>query len=60
MANDKTKKDWLDSKETRQLLGISSCELSHVREDGKLHYRKEGNAYRYLGCDVRKSAKEKH
>lgn len=44
--------DWLDSKEARKKLNVSACDLSHVREAGKLRYRKEGNAYHYLKEDL--------
>lgn len=45
--------DWLNSKEARKELKVSGCDLSHIRESGKLRYRKDGNAYRYLKKDVR-------
>jgi hypothetical protein len=58
MASETTKDEWLDSRETLEQLGISSCQLSHIRENGKLRYLKEGNAYRYLKNDVRKGPSE--
>lgn len=39
---------WLTSKETQKLLKISSCELMHLRESGKLKFKKQGNTYYYL------------
>ena len=39
---------WYRSQEACKILGVSSCELSHLREQSKLHYRKEGNAFLYL------------
>lgn len=53
--------DWLDSKEARKELKASACDLSHIREAGKVRYRKDGNAYRYLKKDVQnhKKAREK-
>lgn len=39
---------WLTSKETQKLLKISGCELMHLRECGKLKFKKQGNAYYYL------------
>jgi hypothetical protein len=53
--------DWLDSKEARKELKVSACDLSHMREAGKLRFRKDRNAYRYLKKDVRdlNKAKEK-
>ncbi|TKB79635.1 MAG: hypothetical protein E8D45_03740 [Nitrospira sp.] len=44
--------NWLDSKEARKELKVSACDLSHIREAGKLRYRKDGNAYGYLKEDV--------
>ena len=44
--------DWLNSKEACEKLKISSCDLSHIRENGKLQYKKEGNAFRYSKKDV--------
>jgi hypothetical protein len=53
--------DWLDSKEARKQLKVSACDLSHIREAGKLRFRKDRNAYRYLKKDVQdlNKAKEK-
>ena len=39
--------DWLSSKEIRTHLKISGCELMHLREKGKLEFKKIGNAYFY-------------
>ena len=38
---------YLNSKETRKKLKISSCELMHIREEGKIEFIKKGNAYYY-------------
>lgn len=38
---------YLNSKDTKKKLKISSCELMHLRELGKLKYNKKGNAYFY-------------
>lgn len=46
--------DWLDSKEARMELEVSACDLSHIREAGKLRYRKEGKAFRYSKSDIQK------
>lgn len=40
-------KQYLSSKETMKSLKVSSCELMHLREAGKLKYVKRGNAYFY-------------
>ena len=42
----------LTSMEVRELLGISSCELMHLREAGELSAIRKGNAYLYAAADV--------
>jgi hypothetical protein len=44
--------NWLKSKEVEKELKISSCDLMHIREKGKLTFKKAGNAYLYLRKDV--------
>jgi len=44
--------EWLSSGETRKKLRISSCELMHLREAGKLRFKKEGNAFLYSSQDA--------
>ncbi|MCC5452871.1 hypothetical protein LMJ53_14175 [Rheinheimera sp. UJ51] len=39
---------WLTSKQTKQVLKISDCQLMHLRLARKLHFRKEGNKFMYL------------
>lgn len=39
--------EWMSSKETKNALKVSSCELMHLRVAGKLPYKKQGNAYFY-------------
>jgi len=41
------KEKWLSSKETKKILKISDCHLSHLRNDGKLVFMKKGNAFMY-------------
>lgn len=38
---------WLSSKEAQKALKVDSCELMHFRLEGKLRFRKNGNAYLY-------------
>ncbi|WP_408033115.1 hypothetical protein [Tenacibaculum xiamenense] len=38
---------FLNSKETRKKLKISSCQLMHLRTEGKIEFIKKGNAYFY-------------
>lgn len=44
----KSEKQYLSSKEKREQLKVSGCELMHLREAGKLKFIKKGNAYLYL------------
>ena len=46
------KEKWLDSKAARKALKVSACELSHIREAGKLQSQKRGNAFLYAESDV--------
>ena len=45
MEIDKNK--YLSSKEAMKVVKVSSCDLMHMREAGKLKYIKKGNAYYY-------------
>jgi hypothetical protein len=47
MTNNGLNLSWLTSKQTQRLLKISGCELMHLRENGKLTFRKQGNAFFY-------------
>jgi hypothetical protein len=44
--------DWLTSAEVRKSLRISTCDLAHLREEGRIRAEKRGNAYYYLATDV--------
>jgi len=39
--------DWLKSGDVRKELNIDSCDLMHLRVDGELSFKKEGNAFLY-------------
>lgn len=45
---------WLTSDQVRKRLKISTCDLAHLRQGGKLRFRKQGNAYLYCPNDVDK------
>lgn len=51
MASSPENRVWLRSEEVRRLLRISTCQLAHLRQEGKLEYTKVGNAYLYLAPD---------
>ncbi len=38
---------WVRSDEARKLLKLSTCDLAHAREAGKIPFEKSGNAYLY-------------
>lgn len=50
MEIDKNK--YLSSKETMKALKVSSCDLMHMREAGKLKFIKKGNAYLYKKGEI--------
>jgi len=46
--------NFISSKEAKKKLKISSCDLMHLRVEGKLNYLKKGNAYFYSVEDMDK------
>lgn len=42
---------WLTSAQVRELLKISTCDLAHLRQGGRLRFQKQGNAYLYSSVD---------
>ncbi len=49
--------EWLRSDEARKVLRVSTCDLSHLRQEGKIAFRKAGNAYLYAARDCEKFAR---
>ncbi len=43
---------WLSSTETRKKLHVSTCELMHLREAGRMRFSKKGSSFLYLLSDV--------
>lgn len=41
-------KRWLSSKEAKVVLKVSDCHLMHLRMQGALIFKKEGNRFFYL------------
>ncbi len=39
---------WFSSIEARKSLKISDCDLAHLRNEGKLIFKKRGNAFLYF------------
>lgn len=48
MDDKSSKEEWLKSKDAQKKLKVSSCDLMHLREAGKLKFKKVGNAYYYF------------
>jgi hypothetical protein len=44
--------EWMTSAEVQKTARITSCHLMHLREEGKLRFRKKGNAFLYWREDV--------
>lgn len=51
------KSKWVKSSDARKIVKASTCDLSHMRQDGKIQYKKEGNSYLYKASDLQKIAK---
>ncbi len=47
MSGESNNERWLKSGEVRKELKVSTCELAHLRNAGKLPFKKQGNAYLY-------------
>lgn len=43
---------WMTSAEVRKILKVSTCDLAHLREEGRIRAEKRGNAYYYAASDV--------
>ncbi len=39
--------DWYPSADARRLLRLSTCDLAHLREAGKIEFKKVGRAFLY-------------
>lgn len=49
MMRSKSKiEQWFSSKETKEILDLSDCQLMHLRVSGKIKFKKKGNAFLYL------------
>lgn len=46
------KEEWLKSKDAMKALKVTSCDLAHLRMDGKLSFKKEGNAFLYRKSEI--------
>ena len=49
---------WLSSGEARRRLRGSTCHLMHLRNGGRLRFRKQGNVFLYAAEDVQRVRRE--
>ncbi len=49
--SDSGETEWMRSDQARKVLRVSTCDLSHLRQGGKIAFRKAGNAYLYSARD---------
>ena len=54
--SDSGETEWLRSDAARKVLQVSTCDLAHLRQEGKIAFRKEGNAYLYSARDCEQFA----
>ena len=54
---DSGKDEWLRSDEARKVLQVSTCDLAHLRQGGKIAFRKAGNAYLHSAADCEQLAR---
>ncbi len=47
MKKEDTPTEWMTSKEVQKALKIKACDVMHLREAGKLKYKKQRNAFLY-------------
>ena len=59
MSKTEASPEWYTSTEARRVMKVSTCHLSHMRQDGLLRFQKKGNAFLYLASDVQAHAREK-
>ena len=57
--SDSDETEWLRSDAARKVLHVSTCDLAHLRQGGKIAFRKAGNAYLYFARDCEKFARGK-
>jgi hypothetical protein len=55
--SDSGETEWMRSDEARKVLRVSTCDLSHLRQGGKIAFRKAGNAYLYSARDCEQVAR---
>ena len=55
--SDNAATEWLRSDDARKKLRVSTCDLAHLRQRGKIAFRKAGNAYLYSARDCKQLAR---
>ena len=58
--SDSGEREWLRSDEARMVLQVSTCDLAHLRQGGRIALRKAGNAYLYFARDCEHFALRKN
>ncbi len=51
--------NYMPTKEAKKLLKVSGCQIMHLRDSGKIQFKRKGNGYWYLREDVQKIAQDK-
>ena len=58
--SDSGEREWLRSDEARKVMHVSTCDLAHLRQGGKIVFRKTGNAYLYSAHDCEQFVRRTH
>ena len=58
MIGSKSVEHWLASREARGRLHVSACHLMHLRLEGRVQHRKQGNAFLYSAEDIERLLQE--
>ena len=58
MIGSKSVEHWLASREARGRLHVSACHLMHLRLEGRVQHRNEGNAFLYSAEDIERVRQE--
>ena len=56
---EKSRSEWLRSKDASRAMKVSACTLAHIRDAGKLRFKKDGNAFLYHPDDVAEVARKR-
>lgn len=51
--------EWINSVQARKAMRVSACQLAHLRLEGCVRFRKQGNAFLYSLDDCLRIARDK-